>query len=101
MISMLHPNREVFYLRIKCKFTLYWTFQVRPLNLGHNLKLVQTERSILIDKMTEPYNYALYCTYLNTPSELRLNLILVNMGRWKSYYRNQQTWEPTQKLYFA
>ena len=48
--------------------------------------------------MTEPNNYILYCTYLNTPSDLRLNLILVNMGRWKSYYGNQQTLEPTQKL---
>ena len=46
MISKVLPNRKVFYLRS----TSYWTFSVRLLNLEQKLKLVYTERSVLVYK---------------------------------------------------
>ena len=48
MISKVRPKRKMFCLRTQFKVTSYWMFAGTPLNLGHDLKLVQTERTILV-----------------------------------------------------
>lgn len=82
MISKIHPNRKVCYLRNWYKLTLNtdWTFSARLLNLEINLKLVQTARSVMvIINFISFFEVYFYINFYNYKKSINVQYFSINV----------------------